>query len=90
MKRTLRRLNPGGFCVVASYTVIVIAVLAITALTTKPSNVGYDWIPFMLLSAPWFFWNPLMLWPGLVFNAFLLYMLGALLHTGFRRATAEK
>ena len=33
---------------------IVVVVFALTASTTKPSSVGLDWIPFMLLSMPWY------------------------------------
>jgi hypothetical protein len=82
LKATLRsRVNPGGFCVAATYVLIVVVVFAFTASTTKPSNVGYDWIPFILLSMPWYATNQGLLLPGLIANAGLMYLLGTLLHT---------
>jgi hypothetical protein len=87
LKATLRnRVNPGGFCVSATYILIAVAVFALTAFTTKPSNVGLDWIPFMLLSMPWYGLNPWLLLPGLILNACLMYLLGTLLHAFWRRA----
>jgi|GEM_PF-3193050 len=75
-KATLRdRINPGGFCVAATYVLIVVVVFAFTASTTKPGNVGYDWIPFILLSMPWYGLSPRLLLPGLIANAGLMYLL---------------
>jgi hypothetical protein len=85
MKGTLKdRVNPGGFCVAATYVLIVVVVFALTASTTKPSNVGLDWIPFMLLSMPWYALDIRLLVPGLVLNAGLMYLLGTLLHALWR------
>jgi hypothetical protein len=70
-------LNPGGFCVAVTYLVIVVVVFSATALTTKPSNVGYDWIPFILLDAPWYWMSPKMLLPGLVANTIFMYVFGS-------------
>lgn len=81
-KATLRdRINPGGFCVAATYVLIVVVVFAFTASTTKPGNVGYDWIPFILLSMPWYGLSPRLLLPGLIANAVLMYLLGMLFQT---------
>jgi hypothetical protein len=83
------RVNPGGFCVAATYVLVVVAVFALTALTTKPSNVGLDWIPFVLLAMPWYFLNPRLLLPGLIVNTGLMYLLGTLLHTLWCRVTKQ-
>jgi hypothetical protein len=73
LKATLRnRVNPGGFCVAAIYVPIVVVVFAFTASTTKPSNVGYDWIPFVLISMPWYGLDERLLLPGLIPNAGLM------------------
>jgi hypothetical protein len=47
------RVNGTGFGFAAGYVVLVGAVFALTAATTSPSNVGLDWIPFLLLTRPW-------------------------------------
>jgi hypothetical protein len=47
------RVNPTGFALAVCYFVLVVAVFALTAATTSPSNVGLDWIPFYLLTMPW-------------------------------------
>jgi hypothetical protein len=86
LKTTLRsRINPGGFCVAATYVLIVIAVFLFTAATTKPGNVGLDWIPFALLSMPWYGLNTWLLFPGLIANACLMYILGTLMHGFWNR-----
>ena len=79
------RVNPGGFCVAATYVLIVVVVFALTASTTKPSNVALDWIPFVLLSMPWYALDVRLLVPGLIVNVGLMYLLGTLLHTLRRR-----
>jgi hypothetical protein len=79
------RVNPGGFCVAATYVLVVFVVFAFSAFTTKPDNVGYDWIPFVLLAMPWYRLNTQLLLPGLIANAGLMYVLGALLHTFWYR-----
>ena len=79
-KATLRdHVNPAGFCVAATYVLLVALVFGLTAATTKPSNVGYDWIPFFLLAMPWSGMNARLLLPGLTVNVILLYLLGTLL-----------
>jgi hypothetical protein len=69
----------GGLCVATTYALVVIFIFVLTAINTKASNVGYDWIPFVLLSMPWYALNPKMLLPGLVVNAVVMYLLGTLL-----------
>ena len=79
------RVNPGGFYIAATYLLIVVVVFALTAFTTKPSNVGLDWIPLMLLSMPWYALDVRLLVPGFIVNAGLLYLLGTVFHTLWRR-----
>ncbi|MDQ2842399.1 MAG: hypothetical protein M3Y72_15410 [Acidobacteriota bacterium] len=64
-----------------NYIFVVGVVFAFTAYNTKPDNVGYDWIPFVLLSMPWYGIEARLLLPGLVVNAGLMYLLGALFDT---------
>jgi hypothetical protein len=88
LKAALRNhVDPGGFCVAATYVLVVVFVFALTALTTKPSNVGLDWIPFVMLASPWYFLNPQLLLPGLILNVGLMYLVGTLLHTFRSRVT---
>ena len=81
LRATLRdRVNPGGVCVAATYILMVVVVFAISAYTTNPNNVGYDWIPFILLAMPWYLVHPQLLLPGLIANSVLMYLLGTLLY----------
>jgi hypothetical protein len=90
LKTTLRDcVNPGGLCVSATYILVVVFVFALTGLTTKPSNVGLDWIPFFVLAMPWSFLSQRLLLPGLILNAGLMYLLGALFHTLWRCVTRQ-
>lgn len=85
LKATLRnRVNPGGLCVAATYIIVVAVVFAFTASRAKPSNVGYDWIPFILLSMPWYGIDARLFVPGLIANVGLMYLLGTLLQTLWR------
>jgi hypothetical protein len=77
--------NRGGFCVAVFYLFIVVFVYASISLTTKPSNAGYDWIPFMLLAMPWYGINTGLLFPGLIANAGISYLLGILFDKLFCR-----
>lgn len=83
------RLNPGGFCVATAYGLIVVFVYALTAAFTKPSNVGYDWIPFILLAAPWFWVDHRWLIPGVIVNTAAMYLFGVLLHALWRRIVKQ-
>jgi hypothetical protein len=85
VKVTLRnRLNPGGCWFAGTYLVFIVAVFMFTAATTKPSNVGFDWIPFTLLSMPWYRLDTRLLVPGFIANAGLMYLLGTLLEIFWR------
>lgn len=79
------RVNSGGFRVASTYVLIVVIVFALCTLTARPENVGYDWIPFILLAMPWYRLNPQLLVPGLIANVGLMYLLGSLLHMIWRR-----
>jgi hypothetical protein len=81
--------DPGGFRLAAIYVLAVVFVFALTALTTKPDNVGLDWIPFVLLAVPWYLLDTRLLLPGLILNVGLMYLLGTLLHTRWRRANKK-
>ena len=66
----------GAYAAVA-YAMIVVGVFAYTAYATKPDYLGYDWIPFILLTRPWSaICAPVL---GLILNAALLFILGTLL-----------
>ena len=83
------RISLGGFCVAATYALIVIVVFGFTEMITKPSNVGYDWIPFILLSMPWYAINARLLLPGLLANAGLMYLLGTALQALYGSVTGR-
>lgn len=74
------RVNPVGFRFAAAYLALVVAIFAFTVATTKPSNVGLDWIPFITLSMPWYWFYPQLFNPGFIVNAGLMYLLGTMLH----------
>jgi len=52
-------------------------VFAYTWCKTKPEYLGYDWIPFLMLTIPWSRLGA-SVWLGLILNAGLLYLLGVL------------
>jgi len=69
--------DPVGIYLATAYLFLVVIVFVFTRTTTKPGNVGYDWIPFIMLAVPWYFVNPrFFLLPGFVVNAGLLYLFG--------------
>ena len=78
------RLNTAGCWLAGTYLVVVVIVFVLTAATTKPDNAGLDWIPFCLLSMPWYGLEPRLLFPGFLLNAGLLYLFGALLSAASR------
>jgi hypothetical protein len=69
----------------SSYAFIVVLVYSYTSFTTKPDNVGLDWIPFVMLAMPWYAINPQFLFPGLIVNAGILFFLGTLVEKVRRR-----
>lgn len=84
-KRTLMNaIDPGGFCVATTYVLVGVAVFVFSAVTTKPSNAGLDWLAFALLGMPWSGWATGML-PAFVINAGLMYLLGSLLYAIWQR-----
>lgn len=52
-----------GIHFAAAYIFLVTVVYMFTACTTKPDNVGYDWIPFIMLAMPWYSFNASLLYP---------------------------
>jgi hypothetical protein len=77
LKRQLDRV--GVYCA-GSYCAITLLVFVFTAVTTRPENVGYDWIPFVSLAMPWYRISPRLLLVGLVLNAGCFYLLGVIVH----------
>ncbi len=53
-------------------------------MTTKPDNVGLDWIPFVMLAMPWSGMQPGFAIPGVLLNGVLLYVLGTVLQVCVR------
>ena len=79
------RPNCLGIYVATAYVFIVGGVYAVTAYNTKPDNVGYDWIPFVMLSMPWTAISMKYLQLGFILNAGILYLAGTLLEKLRRR-----
>jgi len=71
------RWNRFGVYAAALYALVVMGVWAWIGVSTKPEYVGYDWIPLYLLTFPWVLFK-LELADGLILNAGLFYLLGAL------------
>ena len=84
-------LNPVGFRLAGIYLILVLVIFLLTAATTKPSKVGLDWIPFLLLSWPWLSWQggTQCLLPGLLVNAGILYFVGTLFRALWCRLLIE-
>ena len=70
----------GGF-----YVFLAAALFILTALTTKPGNVGLDWIPFVLLAMPLSLIDERFAIPGVLLNGVTLWCLGTVLQLFFRR-----
>lgn len=81
------RPNRLGIYVAAAYLLVVVGVYAVTAYNTKPDNVGYDWIPFVMLAMPWVAIGRAQefLIPGLIANVVIFYLFGTLLEIARRR-----
>ncbi len=81
-----RRSLRWGLCAGGGYIAVVILIFSITAVTTRPDNVGLDWIPFILLAMPWFRLGQAQefLIPGLVLNATISFGLGVVAGVVFR------
>ncbi len=75
-----------GSVLAGIYAVIVLVVFGITALTTRPDNVGLDWIPFFMLAMPWATMGKAQefLIPRLIANALILFTIGAVIGFVFR------
>lgn len=86
--------RPGrlGILLALFYVFVVVVVFALIAL--GPADDGMEWIPFMLLDAPWCWMgsgtgNIFSFVPGIMANAFLLFLLGTLIEI-YLRSRAEK
>ena len=66
------------------YVFLATALFILTALTTKPGNVGLDWIPFMILTAPWSGMDTRLAIAGVLLNGVILWGFGNLLQVFFR------
>jgi hypothetical protein len=69
------RWNRFGLYAAALYALVVVSAWVWIGSRSKPEYVGYDWIPLYLLAFPWL---KLELADGLISNAGLFYLLGAL------------
>jgi hypothetical protein len=78
-----------GIWLSAIYLVIVLAVYIVSAITTTPDKVGYDWIPFWSLALPWSAKSAQLLLPGFLINALLLCLLGTVLQSLGQRVSAR-
>jgi polyferredoxin len=75
-----------GIIVAALYVFLVLVVYAITA-SSKPSGLGYEWIPFIFLAMPWTLMGerlPILIF-GFLVNTGILYLFGALIEKFLRR-----
>ncbi len=62
-----------GFWLGGIYIFLATALFLLTALTTKPGNVGLDWVPFMILTAPWSGMDAHLALPGVLLNGVILW-----------------
>jgi hypothetical protein len=72
------RPNRIGIYLVALYLILVAIAFAFGATHNQPDNVGYNWLPVMVLSMPWSVIRAHIFLPGWVLNAVILYLLGTL------------
>lgn len=79
-----------GSWIAGIYAALVVAVFALTAATTKPDNVGLDWIPFVMLAMPWYRLDIHLLFPGFIANVIILYFVGAVIERLWRYAVSKK
>jgi hypothetical protein len=72
-----------------TYIAIVALVYAVTALMTRPDDLGYDAIPLRMLAMPWLgIGHAPEFFPGLILNAVLPFGVGTMLGlVRSRRAT---
>ncbi|HTW48909.1 MAG TPA: hypothetical protein VMD92_13235, partial [Acidobacteriaceae bacterium] len=60
------------------------ALSLLTTLTVRPSDVDFDWVPFVALSMGWYRLNSHLFHIGFTFNAILLYLAGWLIGKAWR------
>jgi hypothetical protein len=73
-----------GVWLAGIYFVLTAALFMVTALGTKPDNVGLDWIPFMVLAMPWSRISAAMAIPGVFLNTLALLLMGTVLEKIWR------
>lgn len=74
-----------GIYLVVLFVFLAVAVYAAIALSSHGDD-GLEWIPFVLLAMPWLRMGQAQefLFPGLIANAVILYLLGTLLEKVWR------
>ncbi|UWZ82210.1 hypothetical protein [Occallatibacter riparius] len=65
-----------GLWLAGIYLGMAVGLFVITMLTTEPSKVGLDWIPFLMLAMPWSHRDMALAGPGLLLNAAILWAIG--------------
>jgi hypothetical protein len=84
------QLDRVGMCLAGVYCASALLIFALIEVTTRPENVGYDWIPFVALALPWYWINPRLLVVGLLLNAICFYLLGVLIHKIWSRVSGRR
>ena len=86
-----RRWSRVGLWLGGTYFLLTAAVFVLTAATTKPDNVGLDWIPFVELAGVWWYRiHPWLLCPGVFVNSAALYLIGWLIEKQWRSLHEER
>ena len=73
-----------GLWLAGLYLGLDMGLFVVTELTTRPDNVGLDWIPFVMLGMPWSRRDPALAVPGVLLNAAILWALGTALQVLLR------
>jgi bacteriorhodopsin len=84
-----RRPNWLGAKVAGTYAVLVAGLFALTAHVSTPSDMGYGWIPLILLAMPWTAARQDLLIAGLILNTGILFLVGTIVGS-LRGTTCEK
>jgi hypothetical protein len=85
MANWLRQSSVGGICVASSYALVVFVWVVITAVISKPSTMGFEIIPLMMLALPWCLVHRALIIPGFAINLVLSYALGVVLEQVLHR-----
>jgi hypothetical protein len=93
LKASLKgRSNRLGIYAAAVYLFIVAVVYILTAYTGTTDDSGLQWIPFFMLGLPWSRISAQFLFPGLIINAGILFLIGTLVekYWKFWRSLVQK